>query len=139
MLAAPHERCEVEKMSSKRAAAMGDAKILEKAMNLAAKKNSLEPGNCLSFPSISDSTIATRIANVGVSLGRDDSVILSSITSIKNLEIDRFNVSAKCNSNNKSTSPKINLDEDMLEEVYDHICSDLVATPRRKKNPILEK
>jgi len=45
----------VMKRSSRRSTVMDEANMMEKAMNLVAKKNSLEPGNCLSFPSISDS------------------------------------------------------------------------------------
>ncbi|OEL34808.1 hypothetical protein BAE44_0004172, partial [Dichanthelium oligosanthes] len=88
-----------------------------------------------------------------VSMGRDNSVISSSVTSIKNIEIDRLKVSARNNSiSNKSSSPKINLDEeeeDLIDahlyhicgdfyegehdEGYDHTSCDLIATPRRKK------
>uniref|UniRef100_K3ZMC1 DUF4283 domain-containing protein n=1 Tax=Setaria italica TaxID=4555 RepID=K3ZMC1_SETIT len=129
--------------SSKRAAAIGDIKIMEKAMNLAAKRNSLEP----------DSIISSRVANIGVSMGRHNRVILSSVTSLKNIEIDRLKLSGKkdgCSS--KVSSPKINLDEeeeDLLdahlhhisrdfeesayEEGYDQICCELNATPRKKR------
>jgi hypothetical protein len=126
---------------------------MEKTMNLAAKKNSLEPGNCLSFPSISDSVISSRVANIGVSMGRDNRVILSSVTSLKNIEIDRLKLSGKNNCcSSKVSSPKINLDEeeeDILdahlhhicggfvesayEEGYDQICCKLNATQRKKR------
>ena len=86
-------------------------------------------------------------------MGRDSSV-MSSITYLKNIEIDRLKVSAKnIVASNRSSSPKINLDEeekDLLnaqlnqicgnfnesvhEEGFDHICSDLVATPREQKS-----
>lgn len=100
-------------------------KIIEKAMNLVAKKNSMDPGNCISFPFISDSNTVTRIANLGVSMGRDSSV-MSSVTSLKNIEIDRLKVSAKnISGSNRSSSPKINLDEeeeDLLDAQLSQIC-----------------
>jgi hypothetical protein len=59
-----------ENRSIKRASTMDDTNMIKKAMNMVAKKNSLEPSNCPSFPSISDSNIVSRIANLGVSMGR---------------------------------------------------------------------
>ena len=83
---------------------MDDTNMVEKVINLVAKKNSLEPRNCPSFPSISYSNIVSRIANLGVSMGRDNSVI-SSVTSLKNIEIDRLKVAAKLNvGSNRSLS-----------------------------------
>ena len=92
-------------------------------------------------------------------MGRDNSVISSSITSIKNIEIYRLKVLAKEKGIiNNSPSPKINLDEEaedvldaclnhvywdfeerMHEEGFDHICCELNAVSRRKKSGKKEK
>ena len=53
-----------------------------------------------------------EITSLGVFLGTDNSV-LSSVISLKYIELDRIKVSAKHNaSSSKSPSPKINLDEE---------------------------
>uniref|UniRef100_A0A0Q3QPG3 DUF4283 domain-containing protein n=1 Tax=Setaria italica TaxID=4555 RepID=A0A0Q3QPG3_SETIT len=60
-----------------------------------------------------------------IQLTQDNSVT-SSVASLKNIEIHRLKVSAKNNAdNNKSSSPKINLDgeeEDLLDARLNHLC-----------------
>jgi hypothetical protein len=86
-------------------------------------------------------------------MGRDNRVILSYVTSLKNIEIDRLKLSEKINCcSSKVSSPKINPDEEeedhldahrhhicggfeesAYEEGYDQICCELNATPRKKR------
>ena len=115
-----------------------------------------------SFASFSDSHFSSNLDNIGISLGRDDNVIRSSTIVIKNIEIDRLVVTAKkkvenkykSNVKNKSTSnirdfsdekgeerreAVLNhvcgdINEDSLEQEYDHVFSDLNPIPRKKKS-----
>jgi len=115
-----------------------------------------------SFASFSDSRFSSNLDNIGVSLGRDDNVIRSSTIAIKNIEIDRLVVTAKkkvenkykSNVKNKSTSNITDfsdekgeerreavlnhvcgdINEDSLEQEYDHVFSDLNPIPRKKKS-----
>jgi len=115
-----------------------------------------------SFASFSDSRFSSNLDNITVSLGRDDNVIRSSTTAIKNIEIDRLVVTAKkkvenkykSNVKNKSTSNITDfsdekgeerreavlnhvcgdINEDSLEQEYDHVFSDLNPIPRKKKS-----
>jgi hypothetical protein len=116
-------------------------------------------GILLSFTSNSDHDISSKVVNLGISMGRNKSIIDSSITVIKNIEIDRLKVAAKEKLNkNKSISQNINLveeDEDQLdalldhacgnfqermhEEGYDHICCELNAIPRKNKSNSIKK
>ena len=115
-----------------------------------------------SFASFSDSRFSSNLDNITVSLGRDDNVIRSSTTAIKNIEIDRLVVTAKkkvenkykSNVKNKSTSNITDfsdekgeerreavlnhvcgdINEDSLEQEYDHVFNDLNPIPRKKKS-----
>lgn len=160
----------VERELSKRTTALGDGDMIEKAKNLIRKKNLVDSnhstttdihdlGILLSFTSNSDHDISSKVVNLGISMGRNKSIIDSSITVIKNIEIDRLKVAAKEKLNkNKSISQNINLveeDEDQLdalldhacgnfqermhEEGYDHICCELNAIPRKNKSNSIKK
>jgi len=130
--------------------------MLEKAMTLVAKKNSMDLGMSLatagtstSFLSFSDSRISSKLSNLGISMGRDDKLIKSSIVSIQNIEIDRLVVSGKKRLENKNKLINLvdddeerldailghvcgNSNEDMQDQAYDHILSDLSPFPRKK-------
>lgn len=54
-----------------------------KAERRAATKNLEKPGNSKSFELFSDSRICSNLNNVGISLGRDNKVISSSVVAIK--------------------------------------------------------
>ena len=139
--------------------AKNDEHTLEKAARMAATRN-LE-GN-QSFASFSDSRFSSNLDNIGVSLGRDDNVIRSSTIAIKNIEIDRLVVAAKKKVENKDKNNVKNksasnitdfsdekgeerreavlnhvcgdINEDSLEQEYDHVFSDLNPIPRKKKS-----
>ena len=144
--------------------AKNDEHILEKVARMATTRN-LE-GN-QSFASFSDSRFSSNLDNITVSLGRDDNVIRSSTISIKNIEIDRLVVAAKKKVENKNKNNVKNksasnitdfsdeegeeileavlnhvcgdINEDLLEQEYDHIFSDLSPTPRKKKSTYATK
>jgi len=93
--------------------------------------------------------------NLGISLGRDDNLVKSSTISIKKIEVDRLVVTAKkkleSKNNNKTKNSKLithysdddeeeeerldailshvggDINEELHEQGYDHILSDLSA------------
>jgi hypothetical protein len=67
------------------------------------KSRNLETaGNSSSFLSFSNSRISSNMNSIGISLGRDENVVSSSIVSIKNIEIDRISVSRMKKLENKN-------------------------------------
>ena len=144
--------------------ARNDEHTLKKTTRLAERRN-LE-GN-RSFASFSDSRISSNLDKLGVSLGRDDNVIKSSTIAIKNIEIDRLVVTTRKKVENKNKkNVKINstsnitdfsddegeerleavlnhvcgdINEDSLEQNFDHIFSYLNPVPRKKKSNSVTK
>lgn len=125
---------------------------------MAAKRNLEDPGN-KSFSSFSDAQISSKVINLGISLGRDNSEVASSVISLKHIEIDRLKVAAKVKGSKKISTlvptPYDEIEEDILdadlnhfggdlneeafEEGLDHICCDLNVTPRKKKSKSSKK
>jgi hypothetical protein len=71
----------------------GDDFVLNKAQRLALKRNL---GNCeLSFTPIKSKQIFFNMQNIAVRLGKDANELLKYVATIKNIEVDRLNISAK--------------------------------------------
>ena len=128
---------------------------MKKTERRAATRNLETPGNS-SFQSFPDSRISHNMNNLGISLGRDDNLVKSSTISIKKIEVDRLVVTAKkkleSKNNNKTKNSKLithysddedeeeeerldailshvggDINEELHEQGYDHILSDLSA------------
>lgn len=82
--AAPKEAPKAIRRSSRPTTQMDDY-TLTKAVRTAAKRN-LETSGMSSFPSFSDSVVQSRISNLGVSLGRDNSEVGAFVVLLKNIE-----------------------------------------------------
>jgi hypothetical protein len=54
----------------------------------------MEISEC-SFVSLKPEVIATNLNNVGICFGKNDSEVVNSVISIKNIEVDRLLVSTK--------------------------------------------
>ena len=138
---------------SLRSSAKCDEHTMKKTERRAATRNLETPGNS-SFQSFPDSRISHNMNNLGISLGRDDNLVKSSTISIKKIEVDRLVVTAKkkleSKNNNKTKNSKLithysdeeeeeerldailshvggDINEELHEQGYDHILSDLSA------------
>ncbi|CAO2210808.1 unnamed protein product [Urochloa humidicola] len=148
---------------SLRSTMKNDEHKMKKTEHRAAIRNLEATGNS-SFQSFSDSRISSNMSNIGVSLGRDVNLARSSSIAIKNIEVDRLSVTAKKKlerkNNIKTNISKVitnfsdeeeerldtilshvsgDLNEDVHEQGYDHILSDLSAVSRKKKSNSAKK
>ena len=108
-----------------------DEDSMERAMHRTASRNLDFDGtsSCKSFLSFDKAKMSSNIASLGISLGKNDSVVYFSVKALKQMEFDRLTVAPR-------TLHLVNdsIEVDFEDTMRDTMLCELVASVRKNKS-----